>query len=261
MGILDLLRLPEHQEIGTLDDAAVTLLHGEILRRKPFLKNLYLNFYTILKRAIDADGNTPQKIVELGSGIGFVREVIPNAVTSDVLELPAVDMVFSAMEMPFEDCSVDAFIMIDVLHHIPDVRAFFREAERCLKPGGRIAMIEPGNTAWGRFVYQNFHHEAFDPSAGWEFESKGPLSTANGAIPWIVFHRDQTAFLDEFPQFEILKTQFHTPLRYLVSGGFTLRQLTPSWSYCIVKGLETLLIPLNRWIGMFETIVVRKRTN
>jgi hypothetical protein len=85
-------------------------------------------------------------------------------------------------------------------------------------------MIEPGNTVWRRFVYQNFHHETFDPKVGWVFESKGPLSTANGAIPWIVFHRDRAMFLEQYPDFKIIKTQFHTPFRYLLSGGFTLRQ-------------------------------------
>ena len=260
MKYLDMLKLPEDDKMGEIGDAAVTLLHGEILQRKPFLKNLYLDFYIILKHAIDVDGYANPKIVELGSGSGFIKDIIPSVITSEILDLPSVDMIFSAMAMPFEDRSVDAFIMIDVLHHIPDVRAFFREAGRCLKPGGRLVMIEPGNTVWGRFVYQNFHHETFDPKAGWGFESKGPLSTANGAIPWIVFHRDRAMFLEQYPDFKIIKTQFHTPFRYLLSGGFTLRQLMPSWSYGVVKAFERLLTPLNRWIGMFETIVVEKAT-
>jgi hypothetical protein len=34
----------------------------------------------------------------------------------------------------------------------------------------------------------------------------------------------------------------------------------PSWSYGMVKALERLLSPLNRWIGMFETILIEKAT-
>ena len=258
MNLLDRLLLPEAREIENLDDASATVLHAEIIQQKRFLKKLYFDFYRRLKESINYDIPNQGKIIELGSGGGFIKDVIPNALTSEVLQIPSVDLVFSATQMPFEDASVDAIVMIDVLHHISDVKAFFREAVRCLKPGGRVAMIEPANTVGGRFIYQNFHHETFDPKAEWAFESQGPLSTANGALPWIIFHRDKAVVVREFPELEILKTQFHTPLRYLISGGFTLRQLAPAWSYCLVQGLEHLLWPFHRWIGMFETIVIQK---
>jgi len=261
MKILDALKLPEAARIEDLDNEAATRLHAEIIQKKGFLKKLYYDFYTVLKTAVDTSQTPKEKVVELGSGGGFIKDVIPGVITSDVLPLDSVDAVFSACQMPFEDASVDAIVMIDVLHHIPDARAFFTETVRCLMPGGRIAMIEPANTAWSRFIYQNFHHETFDPRAGWEFESKGPLSTANGALPWILFHRDRVQFRQEFPQLAIIQTQFHTPFRYLFSGGFTLRQLLPSWSYCMVKTLEFVLSPLNRHIGMFETIVLEKHSS
>lgn len=260
MKILERLKLPEAAQIEQLDDKAATLLHAWILQDKGFLRKLYRDYYTILKKAVGTDEGDSKKIVELGSGGGFIKEVIPAAITSDILELPSVDIVFSAMQMPFDDHSVDAFVMIDVLHHIPNARAFFAEAVRCLAPGGRLAMIEPANTPWSRFIYKNFHHEAFEPLAGWEFESQGPLSTANGALPWIIFHRDREMFEKDFPQLKIRHLRPHTPFRYLCSGGFTLRQLTPSFSYGMVKGLEILLGPFNRWIGMFETIVLEKQT-
>lgn len=256
LNFLSWLQLPATQRDEDMDDLSATLIHAEIIQQKKFLSKLYVDFYRELERNLV--GIKEKTIVELGSGSGFIKDVIASVTTSDVLELPSVDMVFSAMEMPFKDQSVDAFVMIDVLHHIPDVRVFLAEAVRCLKSGGRVVMIEPGNTFWGRFIYQNFHHEAFNPQAVWEFESKGPLSTANGAIPWILFHRDRERFQQEYPQLTIIKTKFHTPFRYLLSGGFTLRQLTPSWSYCMVKAVEWILSSLNRQIGMFETIVLEK---
>lgn len=92
---------------------------------------------------------------------------MPGVITSDVLKLPNVDKVFSVCNMPFANESVDAFTMIDVLHHVAEPRAFFKEALRCLKVGGNIIMIEPANTLWSRFIYTNFHHELFDPYARW----------------------------------------------------------------------------------------------
>jgi SAM-dependent methyltransferase len=163
MKIIEWLKLPETIGIEDLDDPATTLLHAEIIQKKPFLKKLYIDFYKQFEKSIS---NSKEKVlVELGSGGGFIKEIISNVITSDVLELPNVDKVFSALDMPFEQASVDAFFMFDVLHHIADPRAFFKEALRCLKVCGKVVMIEPANTLWSRFIYKNFHLEAFDTQA------------------------------------------------------------------------------------------------
>ncbi len=256
MKFFEWLRIPEGRCVEGTDDRTVTLAHAEILQRKLFLRKLYTDFYRELKAAVpEAEGKV---IVELGSGGGFIKEVICNAITSDVLDLPNVDKVFSACQMPFPDVSVDAFVMFDVLHHITEPRAFFHEALRCLKVGGQIVMIEPANTLWSRFIYKNFHHEGFDTKAGWNLGSGGPLSCGNDALPWIIFSRDRKVFESEFPTLKILQMRNHTPLRYLLSGGFTLRQLVPSLSYSFVKVVEILLSPLNNILGMFQTIELKK---
>ena len=157
MRIIEWLKLPEVRDVKDLDDPATTQLHREMIQAKPFLKRLYLDFYRELTEAISEPEN--KVLVELGSGGGFIKEVIGNIITSDVLDLPNVDKVFSAAEVPFPERSVDAFLMFDVLHHIAEPRAFFREACRCLKKGGKVVMIEPANTTFSRFIYRNFHHE------------------------------------------------------------------------------------------------------
>jgi len=197
-------------------------------------------------------------LVELGSGGGFIKEVISNVITSDILELPNVDKVFSALDMPFEEASVDAFFMFDVLHHLADSRAFFKEALRRLKVSGKIVMIEPANTLWSRFIFRNFHHERFDVEGRWDLEEGGPVSQGNGAIPWIIFSRDRKIFEDEFPSLRIVGMRSHTPLRYLLSGGLTLRQLVPSFTYPLIKAIEYGLSPINDWVGMFQTIELEK---
>jgi SAM-dependent methyltransferase len=256
MGLLDWLSLPERRGISDLDDRAATVLHAGIIRRKSLLRRLYIDFYDQFRRA--AGEVRGSKLVELGSGGGFIKEVIPNVTTSDVIDAPGVDLCFSAMDMPFDDASVDAFLMIDVLHHLPDARAFFAEATRCLRAGGKVVMIEPANTPWSRFIYGNFHHEAFEPDAGWSFPSTGRLSGANGALPWIIFCRDRARFEDRFPLLRINRVRPHTPFRYLVSGGLRLRQLLPGFAYPLIKALEAALSPLREQLGMFMTVELER---
>lgn len=256
MKIIELLKLPQTKCVKDLDDPAATLLHAEIVQKKPFLKKIYADFYRQFAKSVPEHAG--KVLVELGSGGGFIKQLIPGVITSDILELPNVDKVFSAMDMPFEDATVDAFFMFDVLHHITNPRAFFREALRCLKAGGKVVMIEPANTLWSRFIYKNFHREDFDTHAGWELQKQGPVSQGNGAIPWIIFSRDRRLFEKEFPAFIIVKMQNHTPLRYLLSGGFMLRQLVPSFTYSLIKAIEYILSPAKNYLGMFQTIELEK---
>jgi SAM-dependent methyltransferase len=256
MAFLDWLKLPEVRDIYDLDDPATTLLHGKILQRKSFLKKLYADFYGQFRGAVNQPDN--KMLVELGSGGGFIKELIPNAITSDILKVEGVDKVLSATDMPFNDESVDAFVMFDVLHHIYEPRKFFSEAMRCLRPAGRVVMIEPANTAWARFIYKNFHHERFDIKGDWQVDKGGPLTQANGALPWIIFVRDRKIYEREFPGLKIVSIRNHTPFRYLFSGGFTLRQLTPGFLYGPIKTMEFLLTPFNNCLGMFMTVILEK---
>lgn len=241
-----------------LDHIQTTIDRKAYLKEKKFLYNIYKDWYAFLTRRMS---ELPKgQIVELGSGGGFIKDIHPEVITSDVMDLPHVDLVFSAENMPFESASISAFFMIDVLHHIPDCNNFFREVDRCLKKGGMLIMSEPANTPWSKFVYQHFHHETFDPHAGWEIkDASGPLSSANGAIPWIVFKRDRKIFEQRFPNLDIQNIELHTPFRYLISGGFSKKSLLPASLYKAVYFCENILKPIYPLIAMFQLIEIRKR--
>lgn len=256
--LINSLKLPESSQLKDLDNPDNIYCLRRIIQRKLFLKNVYLSFYQVFIKAL---ANYPMEgdVVELGSGAGFFKKVYPQAITSDIIPYEGVDLVFSGLAMPFKDNSVRAFLMIDVLHHIKDSRLFFQEMQRCLKNNGKIVMIEPANTLFSRFIYTHFHHEPFDPKGGWGFEEGGPLSGANMAIPYIIFHRDLRQFLGDFPELKIISIKIHTPFRYLLSGGLSFRQLLPSWSYYLIVLLEFILSPLNPLLGMFMTVELKKR--
>jgi SAM-dependent methyltransferase len=233
-------------------------LRKQIIGRKPQLLDVYMSFY---KEFLDVSTRVPNGLmVELGSGAGFLKEILPFIMTTDVVDTEFVDKVFSAEYIELEDSSVSAFFLLNVFHHIKNPRKFFDEVERCLKPGGRLVMIEPANTVWGRFIRKHFHHEPHDDKAGWEIGGSGPMSDANLALPWIIFARDLRIFEHEYPNLQLIRYQPHTPFRYLLSGGVSYKSVTPKSLVKFLRFTEKMMNPFNRYLGMFVTIECERST-
>jgi SAM-dependent methyltransferase len=240
-----------------LDAVETSEHHGELIRRKRFLRKIYEELYEFFLSNLE--DVPPGLRIELGSGGGFIREIIPRLFTSDVVPLPGSDLVFSGLSLPFQDCSIAAVMMINVFHHLQDVACFLHEAERTLITGGKILMVEPSHTMFSRFVYSNFHHEPFDPrQEGWALPPGGRMSMANDALPWIVFCRDRGEFEERFSRLRVEMVQNFMPIRYILSGGVSRPQMVPSWSYPIIRAIEVTLSPFSNLLGLFMKIVVRK---
>jgi SAM-dependent methyltransferase len=232
------------------------MFHREIILNKKVLYNLYREWYSLFCNEIPALPN--QVMVEIGSGGGFLKQIEPSITCSDIIELPTNDLTFSALDMPFSDDSVGGIFMVDTLHHIPDINLFLNEARRVLAQSGKIVMIEPSNTLWGRFIYKNFHHEPFYPDGGWSIPLSGPLSGANGALPWIVFERDYEIFKKKFPELEIENIEYINPLTYLFSGGVSHRQFAPSFLFPGIRLLDRILPKISPQLSMFMLVKVVK---
>lgn len=237
-----------------LDDPRTTEARRAIVRGKPFLRKVYEGWYRSLAAAVPEG---PGGVLELGSGAGFLEEFIPGLITSDVMPCEGVARVVDARRMPFGEGELKAIVMTDVLHHIAEPRVFFAEAARCVRAGGVVSMIEPWVTAWSRLVYRRLHHEPFRPeAAAWEFPASGPLSGANGAMPWMIFERDRPAFEAEVPQWRIERVRVHTPLAYLLSGGVSMRSFLPGWAHGAVRFGEGMLRPVMNQVGMFAQVTL-----
>lgn len=250
------MELPETRGIDH-DSPELIAIHRRAIEKKPFLRNLYREHYRELARNLAGIPAGP--VVEVGSGGGFIKEVLPQTITTDLFPEPHLDRTMTAEHLDFPDASVAAILMLNVFHHLPAPREFLREANRVLVPGGRAVLIEPAHTMLWKRLYRLFSPEPYDENAReWEFPPTGRFSGANVPAAWVVFQRDRAVFEREFPRLRIRSIRHHSAFLYLLSGGIWYRGLVPAASFPIFLGLERLLSPAMRLLGGQVTVVLEK---
>jgi SAM-dependent methyltransferase len=241
-----------------LDSAEATAVHARLIRDKPFLRRLYSHYYDDFE-ATAGRAVSGGIILEVGAGGGFYREVRPSVISLDVRPGAEVDVVASALALPFRDETASAVLLLNVLHHLPDATLFFRECERILKPGGRVCLIEPCAGPLSRRLIRPLHHEPWEENAGWTLPPSGPLTGANMALPSIIFIRDRERYRAEFPNLPIDRVRFHTIVLYLLSGGVSMRSFAPAAFFSPVLTVERLLAPVGSRLASMMTVELVKR--
>lgn len=209
------------------DEREISDAAGRI-EANPLLLAIYRDVYRRLSESVPAERYA--RVLELGSGGGFLRDVMPRVITSECVSVARVDRVVDACKIDeaFEPDSLDAIVAFNVFHHLPDASGFLRGAQSVLRPGGRIALIEPWFTPVGQWFYRALHHEPWvADSNDWTLRGKGRLDGANSRLPTSVFRDSDPRFAEEFPALRITRRQpFHKWL-YLLSGGLKLNTHVP----------------------------------
>jgi SAM-dependent methyltransferase len=244
-----------------VDATDASVAHRQVLLHKPMLRRMFCGFYAQCRELDERFFTGPGMRLEIGSGSSIIKEFWPDVVTSDIKPLPFVDLVLDAQELPLPDNSVRAVYGINVFHHLPQPRTFFRQLLRVLAPGGGAVLIEPYHGPVARLLFSRLHDsEGFDLTApGWEGTHSGPFRGANQALSGIVFDRDRAVFRREFPDLELVYDRPHTHLSYLLSGGVNFRQLVPTALDPAVRAAEAVLGPFNGLLALQHTVVLRKR--
>lgn len=229
-----------------------------LIEERPLLKICYNDWYDRLVGDVRSV-STPGLLLELGSGGSCLKNIEPAFITSDVV--PGVaERVIDGCDLPFEDGTLQAIALTHVLHHIPDVEAFFREARRTLVPGGVITMIEVAHTPFARFFFRNFHPEPYEDSrAEWSFGQQDSMMDSNQALSWMVFVRDRDHFERLFPELIVEKFAFTPWFTYLISGGVTMRDLIPRFLVPPLLAMEWLLTPLRPLFALHWHIRIRRQ--
>ena len=242
-----------------LDDPARVSELRALIARKAALRDWYAQAYACFARAVAAS-SARGAVLELGSGAGFLKELLPEAVTSDALAYEGMDKVVDALALPYGASQLKALLLLNVLHHLPDPEGLFSEAVRCLAPGGVLVIVDQHPGWLGRWLFKLAHHEPFDDQAqSWASPAQGRLGGANGALAWMVFVRDRSRFERLYPELELESYRPCSPLQYWLSGGLKAWTLAPAWSLPLLHLLERSLLSLSPQWGCFVQITLRRR--
>ena len=183
--------------------------------------------------------------------------MVPEVIASDIFYFPHLELVLDGQRLPLADASLRAIAMTNVLHHLPDVRLLLRRGGALRAAGRRRSRWSSRGSQRGRASSIGgctMSRASRTPPSG-RSRRLGPLSSANQALPWIVFQRDAEQFAREFPQWRIETVRPMMPLRYLVSGGVGMRSLVPSFMFGPFRAAEGLL---GGRAAMFAHVVLRR---
>jgi hypothetical protein len=208
-------------------------------------------------------------VLEIGSGIAAGREFFDGLelVTSDVARTPYVDRAMSAyaVEPPEGGGGWAAVFAIDVLHHLRFPFRFFESAAAALRPGGRIILVEPAATPFGRLFYTLCHHEPIRPAEirpPFEFEPNGPDGEfANMGMGVGLFRRNREEVGRRLEALGLRCTElsFRDVLAYPLTGGYSKPQVMPTGVLRWLLGFEKLMPQsVLRLLGLRAVIVIEK---
>ena len=204
------------------------------------LDDVYLHalYETAFNSIINHLPENKTTVIEIGSGDGLGKQFLPKTFLTDITFHKNLDALCTAHELPFRTSSVDALLLKDSLHHLPDVELFLNEAHRVLRVGGRIVIFDPYWGPLAKFVYRFLHQEEFDQKTiSWSFESNSPWDS-NQALSYLLLRRDRARFEQLFPFFEICEHEVLIGPSFLLSGGVSRRTIVSGKFLKILLRLE-----------------------
>ena len=201
-------------------------LHEAMILDSSYLTQAYRSVYGELLSIADQFLKAGPSL-EVGGAGGFMKEIIPDLVSSDIRISTELDLRLDATQFPFRDQSLSRIYCKDSLHHIPELRHFFREVVRCVQPGGGVACVEPYWGPLAQMIYRFGHPEDFNTRTDrWEFESHSPMDSNQGLL-FLLLRKYRVEFEQEFPELEIIENRPLTGPSYVFSGGASRRNILP----------------------------------
>ncbi|MCX5819994.1 MAG: methyltransferase domain-containing protein [Deltaproteobacteria bacterium] len=181
------------------------------------------------------NGVHEKKILETGSGTSPMKFFYNHVITSDILDLDYLDIIFDCHDIDacakIEYESLDLIVATNVLHHLKDPLKFLLNASLVLKKGGAVLLTEPYFSILSKFIYERIHHEytSFDISEPRLKDVDGPLSSANIALPFMIFfgHKGWDEPLNSVYKYDAASARHFSSLSYMMTGGISRKLPIP----------------------------------
>jgi SAM-dependent methyltransferase len=228
---------------------------------KSALRKAYGQLHALI--ATQLSSVSPGLSVELGSGIGNIRDVIPDCICTDLFAHPWIDQVENAYALSFADASVANLILFDVFHHLRYPGTALREFRRALAPGGRVIILEPCISSLGWFAYGICHRE--DVAIRKPIEWEAPDDWSPNQVDYYAAQGNATriflraAYAPRLRDWRMVVVRRYAAISYVFSGGYAGPQLYPAAAYPFMRAVDSLcdLAP-----ALFATrlLVVLERT-
>lgn len=121
----------------------------ELAKRSTTNKTRY-DIRGLVRRFVEQYSLQDASVLDVGSGIGYLQDVVPNYTGLDIAAAVAKHyhkpfVAGTATAMPFADDEFDAAWSIWVLEHIPNPEAALTEIRRVVKPGGLLFLLPAWN--------------------------------------------------------------------------------------------------------------------
>ncbi len=229
-------------------------------KNKPALRGVYQSFYRLINSNLNKSLNGD--IVELGSGIGQIKEFIPECITTDMFPNPWLDRQENAYQLSFADHSLSNLILFDVFHHIEYPGNLFREFKRVLHPQGRIIIFDPYISLLSYPVYGLFHHEPVSWQKNIEWLS--PPGAGLDNTPYFAAQSRATRIFDcgQLPQnlqgWHLREKKILPAWDYVFTGGFSKPQLLPDFMLSVLSKSQKYLNVFPRIFGTRILVVLEK---
>lgn len=128
---------------------------------------------------LDVGGGTGNFAAALrGAGFGIVLCDVSAAMARRAADKGLAAVAAAAQALPFADASFDCAVSVNVVRHLPDRAAAFREARRVLRAGPFVVKVSTAETLRGNWLIEYFprlleHQPAYEPEEELEAELRG----------------------------------------------------------------------------------------
>jgi hypothetical protein len=231
----------------------------EYWERKPLLREIYRGLHEGIASQL---ANRSGLVVELGSGVADITEVIPNCVRTDLFPNPWIDHKENAYDLSFHDQSVSNLILFDVFHHLRYPGVALREFRRVLVFGGRVIVFDPCLSILGWVVYGLLHREPvglrqriqWEAPTGWR-PTDLDYYAAQGNATRVFLRREVD--VGAFGWKTILAKRICS-ISYVASGGYSKPQMYPTRALPIMRRVDRMLENIPRVFGTRLLVVLEK---